>query len=110
MERRNELAERYRHLLADVAVGLPPAGRPGHRHAYHLFPVLVDNRGVVYDRMREKVLGEGKPLSMLQLGLMAENQYGAASVVGVFLLLLTVGVAIVARAFGLRFGAGGTAR
>lgn len=48
-----------------------------------------------------------QPLSMLQLNLMADNNYGAASVVGVFLLLLTVGVALIARVFGLRLGATG---
>jgi iron(III) transport system permease protein len=45
-----------------------------------------------------------QPLSMLQLNLMADNNYEAASVVGVFILLLTVGVALVARALGLRMG------
>jgi ABC-type Fe3+ transport system permease subunit len=48
-----------------------------------------------------------QPLSMLQLNLMADNNYGAASVVGVFLLVLTVGVALVARTLGLRLGVGG---
>jgi iron(III) transport system permease protein len=43
-----------------------------------------------------------RPLSMLQLSLLATNEYGAASVVGVILLLLTVGVALVARFAGLR--------
>jgi iron(III) transport system permease protein len=44
-----------------------------------------------------------QPLSMLQLTLLGSNQYGPASVVGVVLLVLTVGVAIVARWAGLRF-------
>jgi iron(III) transport system permease protein len=48
-----------------------------------------------------------QPLSMLQLNLMADNNYGAASVVGVFLLVLTVGVALVARTLGLKLGVGG---
>ena len=39
---------------------------------------------------------------MLQLSLLATNEYGAASVVGVILLLLTVGVALAARFLGLR--------
>jgi iron(III) transport system permease protein len=43
-----------------------------------------------------------RPLSMLQLSLLATNEYGAASVVGVILLVLTVGVALVARFAGLR--------
>ena len=44
-----------------------------------------------------------QPLSMLQLTLLGSNQYGPASVVGVLLLLMTVGVAVVARWAGLRF-------
>jgi len=44
-----------------------------------------------------------QPLSMLQLTLLGSNQYGPASVVGVLLLTMTVGVAIVARWAGLRF-------
>jgi iron(III) transport system permease protein len=43
-----------------------------------------------------------RPLSMLQLSLLATNEYGAASVVGVILLVLTAGVALVARSAGLR--------
>jgi iron(III) transport system permease protein len=38
-----------------------------------------------------------QPLSMLQLTMAASSQYGPASVVGVFLMLLTVGAALVAR-------------
>jgi iron(III) transport system permease protein len=44
-----------------------------------------------------------QPLSMLQLSMAASTQLGAASVVGVFLMLLSVGVAVVARvALGVR--------
>jgi iron(III) transport system permease protein len=43
-----------------------------------------------------------QPLSMLQLSLLATNDYGAASVVGVILMFVTTGVALVARAAGLR--------
>jgi iron(III) transport system permease protein len=46
-----------------------------------------------------------QPLSMLQLSLLSTNQYGTASVVGVLLLLMTVGVALVARFAGLRLEA-----
>jgi iron(III) transport system permease protein len=46
-----------------------------------------------------------QPLSMLQLNLMADNNMEAASVVGVFILLMTIGVALLARLFGLRLGA-----
>ncbi len=47
-----------------------------------------------------------QPLSILQLNLMSDNNFEAASVVGVFILLLTVGVAFVARFLGLRLGPG----
>lgn len=49
--RRNELAERYRDLLRDLPVVLPPAAPTGWRHAYHLFPVQVPNRRSVYDHL-----------------------------------------------------------
>ena len=45
-----------------------------------------------------------QPLSILQLNLMTNNDFEAGSVVGVFILLLTVGVALVARLLGLRLG------
>jgi dTDP-4-amino-4,6-dideoxygalactose transaminase len=51
--RRNEIAERYHALLADLPVELPPAAPPGWRHAYHLFPVRVPHRRAVYDAMRD---------------------------------------------------------
>lgn len=49
--RRTELAGRYRSLLADLPVVLPPAapGADGWRHAYHLFPVRVADRRRVYE-------------------------------------------------------------
>jgi iron(III) transport system permease protein len=45
-----------------------------------------------------------QPLSILQLNLLTDNNFEAASVIGVFILLLTVGVAILARLLGLRLG------
>jgi iron(III) transport system permease protein len=45
-----------------------------------------------------------QPLSILQLNLLTDNNFEAASVIGVFILLLTVGVAVVARLLGLRLG------
>jgi iron(III) transport system permease protein len=45
-----------------------------------------------------------QPLSMLQLDYLADGSYERAAVVGVIILALTIGVALVARAFGLRFG------
>lgn len=55
--RRNELAERYRHLLADLPVGLPPGAPNGYTHGYHLFPVLVPDRGCVFDGLRAAGIG-----------------------------------------------------
>ena len=49
--RRNELAGRYRELLAGLPIVLPPAAPAGWRHAYHLFPVRVEDRRRVYDAM-----------------------------------------------------------
>jgi iron(III) transport system permease protein len=45
-----------------------------------------------------------QPLSILQLNLLTDNNFEAASVIGVFILLLTVGVAAIARMLGLRLG------
>jgi dTDP-4-amino-4,6-dideoxygalactose transaminase len=55
--RRNELADRYRELLADVPVALPPAAPEGWRHGYHLFPVRVANRAAVFEHMRAAGIG-----------------------------------------------------
>ena len=57
MERRNEIAERYRELLSHTSICLPPAAPSGYRHGYHLFPVLVENRRTVFDGMREADIG-----------------------------------------------------
>lgn len=57
INRRNALAGRYRVLLADLPVGLPPAAPPGWRHAYHLFAIRVENRQAVYDAMHAAGIG-----------------------------------------------------
>ena len=59
VERRNEVAARYRTLLADLdAVELPPAAPTGSRHAYHLFVVRCrDGAGArrrLYDHLRDR--------------------------------------------------------
>lgn len=54
VDRRNALAERYRRLLADLPLELPPAAPDGWRHAYHLFPVRVPDRRRVYDGLRAR--------------------------------------------------------
>lgn len=55
--RRNELAARYRTLLADLPVGLPPAAPEGFTHGYHLFPIQVDDRRSVFDGLRAAGIG-----------------------------------------------------
>jgi UDP-4-amino-4,6-dideoxy-N-acetyl-beta-L-altrosamine transaminase len=50
--RRNDLAQRYRELLAGLPVELPPGAPAGWRHAYHLFAVRVPERRRVYDELR----------------------------------------------------------
>lgn len=57
VDRRNALAERYRALLRDLPVELPPAAPPGHVHAYHLFPIQVAERRRVYDELRRRGVG-----------------------------------------------------
>jgi dTDP-4-amino-4,6-dideoxygalactose transaminase len=57
VERRNSLADRYRELLAELPLELPPAAPAGWSHAYHLFPVRVDDRRAVYDRLRAAGIG-----------------------------------------------------
>jgi iron(III) transport system permease protein len=50
------------------------------------------------------VTSQTRPLALLQLDYMAGGRYEAASVVGLIVVILTVGVAFVARALGLRVG------
>ena len=58
VDRRNELANRYRQALASVArVTLPPEAPSGARHAYHLFPVQVHDRADVYRELRARGIG-----------------------------------------------------
>lgn len=52
IERRNDIASRYRELLTDLPITLPPEAPDGFRHGYHLFAVQVDNRRQVFDRLR----------------------------------------------------------
>jgi len=54
IERRNEIAEIYRHRLAGLPIILPPEAGQGFVHGYHLFPVRVPNREEVYDSFHAK--------------------------------------------------------
>lgn len=56
--RRNEIADRYRAAFADDSrIELPPAAPAGWRHAYHLFPIQVDDRDRVFEDLRAKDIG-----------------------------------------------------
>jgi UDP-4-amino-4,6-dideoxy-N-acetyl-beta-L-altrosamine transaminase len=55
--RRNELAARYRELLADLPLDLPPEAPAGWRHGRHLFPVRVDDRAAIFDKLRGANIG-----------------------------------------------------
>lgn len=57
LARRNELADRYRELLADLPVDLPPAAQSGGLHGYHLFVIGVDNRRDVFQSLRRAGIG-----------------------------------------------------
>jgi ABC-type Fe3+ transport system permease subunit len=47
-----------------------------------------------------------QPLSLVQLGHIADGDFEKASVIGVLMLLLTIGVALAGRLLGLRIRAG----
>ena len=55
--RRRALADRYRALLVDAPLELPPAPPDGFTHAYHLFPIRVADRRRVYDELRAAGIG-----------------------------------------------------
>jgi perosamine synthetase len=57
VERRNQLAARYRDALADLPLQLPPEAPAGWLHAYHLFPVQVADRRRVFDELRRAGVG-----------------------------------------------------
>lgn len=55
--RRNDLATRYRELLVDLPLELPPAAPDGFTHGYHLFPIRVSDRRRVFDGLRAAGIG-----------------------------------------------------
>lgn len=55
--RRGALAERYRHLLAELPIQLPPSAGAGWGHAHHLFVVRVPERRRIYDELRAEGVG-----------------------------------------------------
>lgn len=73
IDTRNEIAERYRDLLKDLPVELPPSAPPGYVHAYHLFPILLrdeSQRNFVYQSLHNHgilVQVHYKPLHQLSV-------------------------------------------
>jgi dTDP-4-amino-4,6-dideoxygalactose transaminase len=60
IERRREIAQRYLKELADVrGLELPTPPAYPHRHAWHLFTVLVDRRDEFMARLKEENIGSG---------------------------------------------------
>ncbi len=57
VKRRNEIADRYRMLTADLPIVAPPSAPPGWTHGYHLYAVRVPQRDVVFRRLREEGIG-----------------------------------------------------
>jgi len=59
-QRRRAVWQAYLEAFADLPLDLPGAPRPGTRHAYHLFTVLVDERrtGIARDRFLEAMTRE----------------------------------------------------
>jgi UDP-4-amino-4,6-dideoxy-N-acetyl-beta-L-altrosamine transaminase len=55
--RRRELAARYDELLAGLPVVPAPAAPAGFTHAYHLYPIQVEDRHRVYDGLRAAGIG-----------------------------------------------------
>lgn len=57
IDRRNELADRYRELLSGLPIQLPPIAPKGFVHGYHLFVIRVRNRRTVFERLIERGIG-----------------------------------------------------
>jgi UDP-4-amino-4,6-dideoxy-N-acetyl-beta-L-altrosamine transaminase len=56
VQRRNEIAQKYDEAFRDSKIRAAPKATTGNRHAYHLYPVLVENfdRKELYLNLREK--------------------------------------------------------
>jgi perosamine synthetase len=57
IERRNEIASRYREVLKELPLELPPSAPDGFLHGYHLFVIQVDNRREVFEALRRAGIG-----------------------------------------------------
>lgn len=56
------------------------------------------------------VTGENRPIAMLQADYMVDGRLEAAAVAGVLIVCLTLGITVIARAIGRRFGMSGLSR
>lgn len=54
VDRRNQIAAYYRERFSTSSISSPPLPSAGSRHAYHLFPILVDNRDTVAEQLRAR--------------------------------------------------------
>jgi dTDP-4-amino-4,6-dideoxygalactose transaminase len=58
--RRQAVAERYDAGLADLPLLLPPKPAPGDRHAWHLYPIRLDDRATIgRDALIERLFAAG---------------------------------------------------
>ena len=76
-----------------------------------LAPVLVTAALYIFSAAARNVAtivmiatGGNRPLALLQIDYMIDGQYEAASIVGVFIVVMTWGMAMIARGIGRRFG------
>ena len=97
VEERNLIADRYRSLLDADDIELPPAAREGFVHAYHLFPILLENT-IVRDSVYRSLKANGidcqvhyKPLHQLSaFSTYAPNKLPIASDIGARILSLPI--------------------
>lgn len=80
IEMREHLARRYDELLADLPVSVPPPPADGTRHAYHLYPILLQpdapvTRDEVLDRMTEARIGVGVHYQAVHLHPFYQDRY-----------------------------------
>jgi dTDP-4-amino-4,6-dideoxygalactose transaminase len=60
IERRRQIAERYLAGLQGVrGIGLPASPAYPHRHAWHLFTILVDKRDEFMSKLKDENIGSG---------------------------------------------------
>jgi perosamine synthetase len=57
VRRREQLANRYNMLLADLPLILPPTAPPGVTHARHLYPIRISNRSRIFEGLRAAGIG-----------------------------------------------------